>query len=110
MTNGGLLKTNKQVNLKNYGNVWYKPKYISNILSLSNVKKNHSIIYDSENGEKFIVINKRPGGNGMILTVEKDGVYCNNMINTEGVSMISTMEENQKHYNQQQYEHAKISR
>ena len=47
MTNGSLLKTNQKVHLKIYGNIWYHPKAISNILSLSNVKGENFIIYDS---------------------------------------------------------------
>ena len=46
----------------------------------------------------------------MIFTANKDGFYYNNMSNTEGVSSISIMEENRKHYTQPQYEHANIAR
>ena len=72
MTNVGLLTTKQQGNLKNYGNVWYHPKAIRNILSLSNVNKNNRIIYDSENRDIFIVIIKKPGGQDMILMANKD--------------------------------------
>ena len=61
MTNGYLIRTNKQVHFNNYGNVWYHPKSISNILSLTNVKNKNCGIYGSENVDKFIVINKIPG-------------------------------------------------
>ena len=110
MTNGGLLTATQQVHLKNYGNVWYQPKYISNILSLSNINKKNRIIYDSENGDRFIVINKIPGGHNMIFTANNDGLYYNDMSSTKGVSMLSIMEENQRHYNQQQYEREKTAR
>ena len=39
------------------------------------VKKKNRNIYDSENIDRFIVINKRPGGHGMIFTANKDGTY-----------------------------------
>ena len=100
MTNGGLLKKNKQVHLKNYGNVWYKPKYISNILSLSDVKKSNRIIYDSDNGDRFIIIKTVSGWKYMIFTVNSDRLYYKNMGNTESVYIISTVKKNQKHYNQ----------
>ena len=67
-------------------------------------------MYDSKNGDIFIVINTRPGGHDMILAANKDELYYNNMSNTKVVSMISTVELNQKHYTQQQYERAKITR
>ena len=93
-TNGGSLTTNRQGYFNNDGNVWYHTKSISNIIGLSNVNKKNHIIYDYENEDIFIVINKRTGGNGMIFTANKDGIYCNNMSNTEGVSMLSDVEEN----------------
>ena len=42
MTIVGLLTTNQQGHLKKYGNIWYQPKAISNILSMSNLKKKNS--------------------------------------------------------------------
>ena len=94
MTNGGLLTTNQQVHLKKYGNLWYHPKAINNIPSLSNVKKKSLIIYYSDNGYRFIVINIRPGGHNTIFTANNDGLYYNDMRNIKGVSMLSTMEGN----------------
>ena len=84
MGNGGLLTSNQQVNLKIYGNLWYNPKAIGNILSLSNVKKKNTIIYNSENGEILIVINTIPGGQDMIFTANKDMRYYKYMSNTKG--------------------------
>ena len=76
----------------NDGNVWYYPKSISNIPSLRNIKNKNCIIYKSENGDRFILINTRPGVHDMIFTAKKDGPYYNNMINTEGVYIIITVE------------------
>ena len=70
MTNGGLLTTNQQGQLNIYGNIWYKTKSINNTLSLSNINKKNCIIYDSRNGDRFIVINTRPGGQEMIFTAK----------------------------------------
>ena len=56
------------------------------------------------------MINTRPGGQGMMFTAKKDIFYYNDMSNTEGVSILSTVEENRNHYTQRQYEHAKIAR
>ena len=100
LTNGDLLTKNQQGYLRNYGNVWYHPKAISNILSTKNVNKKNLITYNSKNGDSFIVINKTPRGNNMIFTAKNDGIYYKNMSNTEGVSMISTAEENINHYTQ----------
>ena len=91
MNNWVVLTTNKQGHLRNYGNVLYHTKAISNILSLSNIKKKNRIIYRSKNGDNFIVINTRPVGHGMIFTAKNDGLYYNDMSNTERVSMLSTV-------------------
>jgi hypothetical protein len=42
--------------LKNYATVWYSDSAISNILSLSRVKKKFPITYDSKNDNEFHVI------------------------------------------------------
>ena len=86
--------------MNKYGDLWYHPKAISNILSLSTVKKNNRIIYDSNNGYRLIVINTRPGGHKMIFTEKNYGLYYNDVCNTKGVSMLNTVEENLNHYNQ----------
>ena len=94
LVNEGLLTMNQQRHLKDYGNIWYHPKSISNILSMSNVKKNNRITYESNNRDIFILINKIPGGHEVIFTENKDALYCNYMSKTKGVSMLSIMEEN----------------
>jgi hypothetical protein len=41
--------------LKNYGEVWFCPDGIANILSLSRVKERFPVRYDSEHGNAFVV-------------------------------------------------------
>ena len=41
--------------LLGYGQVWYHPDAITNILSLNNVQKKFRVTYDSANGNKFVV-------------------------------------------------------
>ena len=76
-TNGALLTRNQQVHLMNYRNIWYHSKDMSNILSMRNVNKKNRIIYDSNNGDRFIVINTRSGGHDMIFIARNDGLYYN---------------------------------
>ena len=42
---------------------------------MRNVNKNNHIIYNSDNGDKFIVINKIPGGHDMIFRANNWGIY-----------------------------------
>jgi len=39
----------------NYGDVWYHPDAITNILSLSNVKRKYIVTYDSSKENSFLV-------------------------------------------------------
>ena len=81
-TNEGLLTTNKQGHLKNYGNLWYHIKAMSNMLSMSNVNNENNIIYYYKNGDRIIVINTRPGGYDMIFKASNYSIYFNGMKNT----------------------------
>ena len=54
------------------------------------------------------MINTRPIEHGILFTVNKYGIYYNDMSNTKGVSMLINVEENQKKYTQWKYDHAKI--
>ena len=49
MNNGGLLITNQQGHLNNYGTVWYNPNAIIKTISMNNLNKENHIIYDSNN-------------------------------------------------------------
>ena len=46
----------------------------------------------------------------MIFTSNNEGIYYNYMRNTKGVSILNTVEENKKQYNQQKYNCAKMAR
>ena len=57
-----------------------------------------------------MVINTRPGGQNIKCTAKNNGIYYNGLSNTEEVSMLSTVEDNRKHYTQLQYERENIER
>ena len=58
-TNGGQLSTNMKGHLRNYGDVWFHPKAITNIISMRNMSKLHRITYDSNLDDTFVVHKKR---------------------------------------------------
>jgi hypothetical protein len=45
--NAGMTTATEQGDLEGYGTVWYNPKGIANILSLSRVQEKHRVTYDS---------------------------------------------------------------
>jgi len=53
--NAGVALTSLMGYLPGYGEVWLYEGGITNILSLSRVKKRYRVTYDSENGNKFVV-------------------------------------------------------
>jgi hypothetical protein len=53
--NAGVPRTNMVGELNRYGTMWYNPKKIANILSLSQVEKKHHVTYDSAASKAFVV-------------------------------------------------------
>ena len=60
-TTAGVAHTNLIGDICSYGTVCYHPNGIGNILSLSRVKDQHLVTYDSRTGNAFVVHN--PNGN-----------------------------------------------
>jgi hypothetical protein len=76
--NAGTKEVNQVGTLTNYGTVWYSDSAISNILSLSQVKKKFPITYDSKNKNKFHVI--KPDKH-VIFKESESGLYCHDTTN-----------------------------
>jgi hypothetical protein len=64
--NGGNLTTKTKAHIRNYGEVWFHPEAITNILSLKNVKKKFRVTYDS-NGDGSFIVHKPKGADILIL-------------------------------------------
>lgn len=56
--NGGKLTTNLIGNLYDYGDVWFSPNAITNIISLSNLKQSCRVMYDRGSHDAFITSTK----------------------------------------------------
>ena len=50
-----MLITNQKAYVKNYGEVWFDPEAITNILSLKNVRQKYRVTFDSEGGNSFLI-------------------------------------------------------
>jgi len=53
--NAGVIRVKHKRMLPKYGEVWYNKKGVSNILSMPSVTQKFPIVYDSMEGENFIV-------------------------------------------------------
>ena len=107
-TNGGMITNNQKATLPNYGEVWYNPSAITNILSFAKMKdKGHRITYDSNKEDAFVVHTKqgdirfnRTDNNLYVMDPKQQKMY----------QMMETVEDNMKHYSQRQIERAKAAR
>ena len=70
--NAGVTHTKKIGDLPGYSDpVWYKTKGIANILPLGLVQKNHSVTYNIQDGNEFVIhIPQRP-----IFKMTKAGLF-----------------------------------
>ena len=53
--NGGSITRNQKAHVRNYGDVWFDKRAITNILSLKNIHKRYRVTYDSTFNRDFIV-------------------------------------------------------
>jgi hypothetical protein len=90
--------------------VWYDKNAIANIFGLSYLKKKHSITFDSEKEDAFIVHTDK--GN-MKCKCNPKGLYTfevsNNYLKLEN-HFINTVKENRVGYTQRQFQQAKKAR
>jgi hypothetical protein len=99
--------------LKNYGTVWYSDSAITNILSLSRVKKKIPITYDSKNDIEFHVI--KPDKH-VVLKESASGLYYHDTANREFLMLnataatIGTIKANREGFTDRNYERAKRAR
>ena len=61
-TNGGILSTDMVGTLAGFGQVWYHPKAVTNILLLSSMISKFKVTFDSSKDDCFVV--HKPGGQG----------------------------------------------
>jgi hypothetical protein len=105
--NAGVRTTNLRGFLDGYGWVWYYPKGIANILSLSRVKEQFRVTYDSANGNCFQVHKN----DGEILNFHEGPkrLYFHDMSNrsTEECLLVNTVDDNLKYFSAQDVDRAK---
>lgn len=71
--NAGVSSTNLQGHVRGYGDVWYSPDGIANILSLYNMTSKFRVTYDSANDDGFVV--HKPHGEKQHFKLSDDGLF-----------------------------------
>jgi hypothetical protein len=117
--NAGVTSTNLVGYLFGYGEVWYNPNGIANILSLSRVReRGYRVTFDSEKGNEFHV--HKQDGTKRIFQQSKRGLYYLDtqaagvaLINTAEdpeVALINTVEDNKSNFTNNDYSRALVAR
>ena len=106
----GVTTTKLVGDLPGYGEVWYHPDGIANILSLARVKeKGYNVTYDSAKGNHFRVIT--PGGAVRIFRQSIRGLYYLDTAKIRnGTSMVNTVADNRSRYTSRDYSRAIFAR
>ena len=105
--NGGDLKTHNKAYTKNYGEVWFDERAITNIMSLKNVKDKFRVTYNSNREGTFTV--HKPNEVNIKFGMHRDGLHYDDTVNRQ-VTMVQTMTENEKGYSKCQITDAKTLR
>ena len=107
--NGGSLTTHTKAWLKNYGEVWFDERAITNILALKNVRgRGFPVSYNGEGDESLFTVHK-PDGTQVLFPMHKDGLHYHDT-KAKDVVFINTVKENQAGYSQRQIAAAKAAR
>ena len=109
----GKRTTNLQAQVKNYGTVWYDPGGWVNILSMHQVKRAHSIHFNSVKEDEFIVRAILTGEVTDIFRPSPEGLYYTSWPSapfTHGSVLVSTVKDNKTSYSKQDIKRAEAVR
>ena len=104
--NSGSITTKRQGHLKNYGDVWFDERRITNILCLKNTKKKYHVTYDSDENGTFTF--HKPDAQ-LHFVIHQNGLHYHDTKNCE-VTLIQTVQENEEGYSKRQIKDAQEAR
>jgi hypothetical protein len=107
----GVTYTDMIGELDGYGTVWYYPDGIANILSLSRVRRDFPVVYNSEEENVFKM--KRKDGSYREFQQADSGLYysvMNEKETGEATALINTVDDNKSKYSKYDYMQAVLAR
>ena len=104
--NGGSITTNKKGHFKNYGDVWFHERAITNILCLKNVNEKYRVTYDISADGVFAV--HKPG-ELLHFVMHKYGLHYHFTRNRK-ITLVQKVQENEEGYSQRHIQDAKKDR
>jgi hypothetical protein len=97
--NGGTLTTFTKAHVRNYGDVWFHPSAITNVLSLKNVREQFKVTFNSDTTNSFVV--HKPTGGTLKFEMHQDGLYYHDPKQHQ-MSLVNTVEDEQERYSKTQ--------
>jgi hypothetical protein len=104
--NAGVTSTDLIGDLPGCGTVWYHPKGIANILSLSRVKSRYRVTYDSLNRNEFSL--HKPDDSVHIFRESERGLYFMDTAAKE-TALVTTVASKKSGYTNREYEQAQLA-
>ena len=111
-SNGGTSMTWWMGTLAGYGDVWYDPSGITNIVSLAQVVKKYHVSYNSTDN---VFIMTKPDGTVYRFTQAPSGLYYYDLAQTEsnkwaGIALVETVVAKKSKYSREDYSRAIVAR
>ena len=100
--NSGAKIVDRVSELPSYGTVWYKPKGIANILSMSRATKKIRVVFDSEGGNIFRIV--LPYREVIFQLIHNRLYYFDSKDREISVLILNTLSENRKWFTHRKYE------
>ena len=109
--NAGVTSTNLIGDLPGYGEVWYHPNGIANILSLARVKsRGYRVTYDSHDGNEFRVFNETAGTTRIFRESDRGLYFMETNENETGTVLVNTVDDNKNNFSNIDYSRAVLAR
>ncbi len=105
--NAGVTSTNMIGDQTGYGQVWYHPNGIANILSLARVKEKYRVTFDSNGENQFVV--RKDDGTTRCFKQSRRGLYYLETGKTSTV-LVNTVDDNKSRYTNRDYLKATLAR
>ena len=106
--NAGVTSTDLIGDLPGYGEVWYDPNGIANILSLARVKDKYRVTFDSGAKNKFIV--HKEDGTTRCFEESRRGLYFLETTGGTATVVVNTVADNKTRYTNRDYSRAILAR
>jgi hypothetical protein len=103
----GFPSTNLVGDLPGYGEVWYHPNNIANILSLARVKDRHRATFDSTDGNQFVI--HKSDGTSKRFHELRQGLYFLDT-KTTYMALVTTVADKKSKYSNRDYSRAVLAR